>query len=80
MFIIFYSVICYMNKILKVSSFFMLVSVQGIFAQQTNAESLSNFENGLVEKYYQKTCSGRGECDQYNEKISSEIEIVEIGD
>jgi|GEM_PF-229443 len=74
MFIIFYSVICYMNKILKVSSFFMLVSGQSIFAQQTNAESLSNFENGLVEKYYQKTCSGRAECDQYNEKISNEIE------
>ena len=50
-----------MNKILKISSFFMLVSVQSIFAQQTNVESLSNFEIGLVEKYYQKTCSGRGE-------------------
>lgn len=63
-----------MNRILKLSSFFMFFSAQGILVAQAQAESLKDFETTLIQKYYQSSCSSRNECDQYNEKISNAIE------
>jgi hypothetical protein len=62
-----------MNKILKLSSFFMIIGVQGITVSQGHAESLKDFEATLIQKYSQTNCSSRPECDQYNENISNAI-------
>lgn len=62
-----------MNNLLKIPSFFLLMSYQSAFSQQIFAETLQQFEKSLIQKFDKTSCNSRYECDESNEEIAETI-------